>query len=144
MAASYKTLDDIINENSRYDINNVIFYTLTEDKSLIIRDNDLFTIYRRFINPYVGTFNVTVSQREHYKCKPYLLSADVYGTPNLGRLVLMLNDQECASKFYLKSTVQLIPMAYLEEMYDTIVTRSNDRLQENWNKYIPQISTTDT
>jgi len=138
--ANFKTLDDIINENSRYDVNNVLFYTMTDDKDLIIKDTDLFTIYRRFINPYIGTYSVAVSQRQHYKCKPYLLSTDVYGTPNLGWLVLMLNDQECASKFYVKSTVRLIPMAYLEEMYDTIVTRSNDRLQANWNEYIPQIS----
>lgn len=139
--STYKTLDDIISaKDSRYDINNVIFYTLTEDKDLIIRDTDLFTIYRRFINPYVGVYKVTTQQRQHYKCMPYLLSADVYGTPDLGWLIMLLNDQECASKFYLKSTVKLIPINYLEEMYDTIVTRSNERLRANWNEFIPQIS----
>lgn len=139
--ATYVTLDDIINaKESRYNIDNVIFYTLTEDKDLIIRDSDLFTIYRRFINPYVGVYSVTIQQRQHYKCKPQLLSADVYGTPDLAWLIMLLNDQECPSKFYLKSKVKLIPIAYLEQMYDTIVTRSNDRLQENWNKYIPMIS----
>lgn len=139
--ATYITLDDVIRgKNSRYDVNNVVFYTMTDDKSLIIRDSDLFTVYRRFINPYIGTFKVSVEQRVKYKCKPYLLSTDLYGTPDLAWLIMMLNDQQCASKFYLKSTVRLIPIEYLEQMYDTIVTRSNGRLKDNWNEYIPQIS----
>lgn len=139
MANTVKTLDDVINYKSRYDLNKVLFFTQTDDETLIIPDTNLFTIYRRYINPYIGTYRVNSAQREYYKRKPYLLSADTYGTPELGWLILMLNDQECASKFYLKTTVKLIPGTYLEELYDTIVTKSNGRLENNWNKYLTKL-----
>lgn len=137
--ATVKTLDDVINFKSRYDLNKVLFFTQTDDKSLIIPDTNLFTIYRRYINPYIGTYKVSSKQREYYRRKPYLLSADTYGTPDLGWLILMLNDQECASKFYLKSTIKLIPGTYLEQLYDTIVTKSNGRLEANWNEYLTKL-----
>lgn len=139
MANTIKTLDDVINYKSRYDLNKVLFFTQTDDETLIIPDTNLFTIYRRYINPYIGTYRVNNAQREYYRRKPYLLSADTYGTPELGWLILMLNDQECASKFYLKTTVKLIPGTYLEELYDTIVTKSNERLENNWNKYLTKL-----
>lgn len=51
----------------------------------------------------------------------------------------MLNDMECASKFYIKQTIRLIPGTYLEQLYDTVVTKSTDRLKENWNEYLTQV-----
>jgi hypothetical protein len=137
--ASYVNLDDIINDNNRYDINDITFFTMTDDGELVIRDTDLFVIYRRYINPYIAKYNVSVEQRRKYKCKPELLSSDVYGTPALAWLILLLNDQECPSKFYIKSTIKLIPYDYLQEMYDTVVTRSSSRLNENWNEYLPKV-----
>jgi len=138
--ATLVTLQDVIDSrDSRYDMNNVTFYALTDDKSLLIKDTDLFQIYRRYMLPYIGTYSVTKEQRRRYLTKPKLLSADVYGTPDLDWLILMINDQECASKFRMKSTVKLIPSDSLAELYDTIVTRSNMRLQENWNRYLPAI-----
>lgn len=138
--ATLVTLQDVIDSrDSRYDMNNVTFYALTDDKSLLIKDTDLFQIYRRYMLPYIGTYSVTKEQRRRYLTRPKLLSADVYGTPDLDWLILMINDQECASKFRMKSTVKLIPADSLAELYDTIVTRSNMRLQENWNRYLPAI-----
>lgn len=134
-----KTLDDIINRQDRYDINKITFFTITDDQDLVIPDTNLFTIYRRFINPYIGEYKVTKAQRQYYHRKPYLLSNDVYGTPDLGWLILMLNDMECASKFYIKQTIRLIPGTYLEQLYDTVVTKSTDRLKENWNEYLTQV-----
>ena len=138
--ATLVTLQDVIDSrDSRYDMNNITFYTLTDDESLLIKNTDLFLIYRRYMIPYVGTYTVTKDQRRRYLTRPKLLSADVYGTPDLDWLILMLNDQECASKFRMKSTVKLIPLDNLEELYDTIVTRSNTRLEENWNQYLPAV-----
>ena len=134
-----KTLDDIINRSDRYDINKITFFTQTYDKTLIIPDTNLFEIYMRYVRPYVGTFNVSDAERQYYRFKPYLLSLDVYGTPSLGWLILMLNDRECASKFYLKQTVRLIPVEYLNNVYDTIVTKSSTRLEKNWNTYLRKV-----
>ena len=139
MATSYKTLDTIIYQTDRFDINKILFFTITDDESIVIPDTDLFTIYQRYIVPYVQTYTVTDKQREYYQYKPYLLSSDVYGTPNLGWLILMLNYQECASKFRLKSTIRLIPGTYLNGLYDTIVTKSNDKLKKNWNTYLSKV-----
>lgn len=137
--AVMKTLDDLINRQDRYDINKITFFTMTDDQTLIIPDNNLFTIYRRYISQYVGTYTVTKIQREKYRRKPYLLSNDIYKTPELGWLILALNDQECASKFYLKSYIKLIPTTALESIYDTLVTKSNDRLEVNWNTYLTKL-----
>ena len=105
----YKTLQDVIDTENRYDVNGVTIFTKTEDGDLIIRDTDLFTIYMRYIQPFITTYTVTKEQREHYARKPEWLSQDIYGTPELSWLLIMLNDMECASKFYLKSTVRAIP-----------------------------------
>lgn len=135
----YKTLQDVIDTENRYDVNGVTIFTKTEDGDLIIRDTDLFTIYMRYIQPFIATYTVTKEQREHYARKPEWLSQDIYGTPELSWLLIMLNDMECASKFYLKSTVKAIPPDRLNDIYDTVITRSNTRVTRNWNTFIPDI-----
>lgn len=139
MATIVKTLDDIINQKDRFDVNNITFFTATDDGTLVIRDHDLFEVYYRFIIPYVGTYSVTERQRRYYRGKPQLLSLDTYGTPKLSWLILMLNDRECASKFYLKQTVRLIPSKILTQMYDKIVTKSAGKLNANWNIYLRMV-----
>lgn len=141
--AVIKTLDDIINKNDRYDLNKITFYTETEGGELIIKDTDLFSKYLRFIWPYVRKYKISDYQRRYYRCRPHLLSFDVYGTPELAWMVIMLNDQECPSKFRPKSTVNLIPVTQLAAIYDTITTRSDEELQSNWNEYLPKITNTD-
>lgn len=139
IANAVASLTDIINRDDRYDINKITFYTLTDDKTLIIPDKNLFEIYMRYIKPYVATYRVSEKERRYYRFKPYLLSLDVYGTPSLGWLILMLNDRECASKFYLKQSVRLIPVEYLNNVYDTVVTKSSDKLQANWNTFLTKV-----
>ena len=134
-----KTLDDLINLNSRFDINKVTYYTQTEDKTLIIPDTNLFQIYKGLINGYVRTYKVNEAQQEYYQFRPYLLSTDIYGTPALGWLILFLNDRECASKFYLKDSIRIIPKNFLEEIYDTIVAKANKELKKNWNGYLAKV-----
>lgn len=138
-----KTLDDIINKNDRYDFNKITMYTMTDIGDLIIHDDDLFRTYMRFINLYVSRYNISFLQRDHYRGKPDLLSQDVYGTPELSWMILTLNDQECPSKFRLKSTVRLIDPDVLSQIFDTITTRSYDKLQENWNYYLTKMSVED-
>lgn len=137
--AEIKTLDDIINRDDRYDINKITFFTQTEDKTLIIPDTNLFQIYMRYIKQYVDTYKVSEAEQRYYRFRPQLLSLDVYGTPSLDWLILMLNDRECPSKFYLKNTILLIPIEYLTNVYDTIVTKSSDKLKANWNRYLRQV-----
>lgn len=139
MPAVMKTLDDIINRDDRFDVNKITFFTQTDDKTLIILDKNLFEIYMRYIRGYVGTFRVSEAEQRYYRFRPQLLSLDVYGTPALDWLILMLNDRECPSKFYLKNTVKLIPVEALDNVYDTIVTKSSDKLKANWNVYLRQV-----
>lgn len=136
MTTVYKTLSSIINNTSVYNVNKITFYTITEDNSLVIPDTNLFSIYRRYINNYVATYTVTEDQRKYYKYKPDILSRDIYGTPCLDWLILMLNDRECPSKFSIKSTIKLIPYSLLEGLYDTIITKSNERLTDNHDVYL--------
>lgn len=139
MPAVMKTLDDIINRDDRFDVNKITFFTQTDDKTLIIPDKNLFEIYMRYIRGYVGIFRVSEAEQRYYRFRPQLLSLDVYGTPALDWLILMLNDRECPSKFYLKNTVKLIPVEALDNVYDTIVTKSSDKLKANWNIYLRQV-----
>lgn len=139
MPTVMKTLDDIINRDDRFDVNKITFFTQTDDKTLIIPDKNLFEIYMRYIRGYVGTFRVSKAEQRYYRFRPQLLSLDVYGTPALDWLILMLNDRECPSKFYLKNTVKLIPVEALDNVYDTIVTKSSDKLKANWNVYLRQV-----
>lgn len=138
-----KTLDDIINKNDRYDFNKIIFYDITDDGRLVIHQDDLFRTYMRFINYYVAQYKISYSQRQYYQYKPDLLSQDIYGTPELSWMILMLNDQESPSKFRLKATVRLIDPEVLATLYDTVLTRSTDKLKQNWNEYLPMVSIED-
>lgn len=137
--AEMKTLDDLITRQDRYDLNKITFFTMTDDQSLIVQDTTLFQIYRGYVSNYVATYTVPKKYRQYYRFKPRLLSADIYGTPELSWLILMLNDRECPSKFTIKSTIRLVPANRLAELYDTIVTRSNNRLTANWNEYLTQL-----
>jgi len=135
-----KTLDDLLNRQDRYDLNKITFFTMTDDNDLIIQDTTLFQIYRRYVSDYVAVYNVAPKYRQYYRYKPRLLSYDVYGTPELSWLILMLNDRECPSKFTIKSTIKLVPSDMLSQLYDTVVTRSNDALSANWNEYLTKLS----
>ena len=140
MAATViKTLDDIVNRDNRYDINNISFYQLSGDGRLVIQMTTMFDIYYRYIMPYVGEYSVSKEQKKYYRCKPHLLSSDIYGVPDLVWMLLKLNNRECPSRFYLKDTVRLIPANQLERVYDTIVTKAGDRMAANHNKYLRMV-----
>lgn len=136
MATIYKTLDSILNTTDRYDINKITYFTVTDDGTLVIPDTNVIDIYRRYVSPYIQVYNVTEKQRDFYRYRPYLLSADVYGTPKLGWLIMMLNDRECASKFTIKTTIKLIPLSVMGQLYDSLVTKSTSKLEANWAKYL--------
>lgn len=137
--AATKTLSDIINRNDRFDINKISFYQLTGDGSLVIQASTLFDTYYRYVVPYIGTYSVTTAQKRYYKTKPHLLSADIYGTPDLAWLIMKLNDKDCPSRFYLLDHVRLIPMNQLEDVYEIIVTKASKRLNANWSKYLNMV-----
>ena len=131
-----KTLDDIIYREDRYDINKITFFTVTDDGELIIPDKNVFETYMRFIRPYVQPYEAEPRVREYYRFRPELLSLDVYGTPALSWLLLILNDRECASKFYLKQTVNMVPSSVIGKIHEQIVARPKQELEKNWDKYL--------
>lgn len=137
--ATIKTLDDIINKNDRYDLNKISMYQYAIDDDLIIYSTDVFRLYYRFIRNYVEPYKISQVQRDYYYSKPHLLSQDIYGTPELAWLILRLNDQECPSKFRLKSRIYLIDPTTLSNLYDTVITRSTDKVKENWNEFLPAV-----
>lgn len=129
------TLDDIINLNERYDITKISYFDRVESEdgnSLIIPSTNLISIYRKYIEQYVNIFELTDRQRRIYKCRPFLLSKTIYDTPNLAWLIMFLNNQECPSKFRLKKYIRLITPANLETIYDSIVTKSQSKIEKNW------------
>lgn len=134
-----KTLSDVIRYDNRYDLEKIMFYGTTIDGSLIIPETDLIQIYGRYLAQYIVTYSVDPEYRERYRYKPYALSRDVYGTPALAWLIMRMNDKECASKFYLKNTVRLIPREVLLSVYDTIATKSSDRLSANHVEYLRRL-----
>lgn len=136
MATIYKTLDSILDTTDRYDINKITYFTVTDDGTLVIPDTNVIDVYRRYVNPYIEIYKVTEKQRDFYRYRPYLLSADIYGTPKLGWLIMMLNDRECASKFTIKTTIKLIPLSVIGQLYDSLVTKSTAKLEANWAKYL--------
>lgn len=140
---TYMTLDDVLTKEDRYDVNKVLFFAMTDDKTLVVKDTNLFTIYMRYLQQYVVTYKISKALRQYYRFRPDLFSTDLYGTPNLSWLILSLNGQECASKFRLKSTVRIIPAKFLANAYDTIVTKSSDKLSANWNEFLLNVDGTD-
>ena len=134
-----KTLDDIIKREDRYDFKKIMFYAQTDDKELIVQDKTLLDVYWPLIRNQIRTYAVQKKERTYYRFKPHLLSLDVYGTPSLYWLILMMNDRECPSKFYLKQTVNLIPASVIASAYSIISTRSTKHIQENWNTYLKQV-----
>lgn len=134
--AVIKTLDDIVNRDNRYDLNKVSFYRLTEDGTMVILNTTTFDMYYRYVMPYVAEYQVNKTQKIYYRCKPKLLSSDIYGVPDLYWLLMKLNNRECPSRFYLKDTIRLIPANKLEELYDTLVTQANADMTANHNRFL--------
>ena len=128
----YKTLAEILERDDRYDVNKITYFTHTDDNDLIIPDLNLIDKYRRFIAPYVVQYTMNQRERNFYRCRPFQLAYDVYGTPDLGLMIMILNDKECPSKFILKKRISLIPPSRIGELYETLTTRSSDKLEENW------------
>ena len=131
---AYKTLSELLERDDRYDVNKITYFTHTEDGDLIIPDLNLIDKYRKFIAPYVVQYVMNKKERDFYRCRPYQLAYDVYGTPDLGLMIMILNDKECASKFVLKKRISLIPPNRIGELYETITMRSSYRLEDNWTK----------
>ena len=128
----YKTLAEILERDDRYDINKITYFTHTDDEDLIIPDLNLIDKYRRFIAPYVVQYIMNKRERDFYRCRPFQLSYDVYGTPDLGLMIMILNDKECPSKFILRKRISLIPPNRIGELYETITTRYSEKLEDNW------------
>lgn len=136
MPQAIKTLDDVILREDRYDINKVTLFKQTEDGELVIPDKNIFRTYLRFIRPYVTELKVSDHARQFYRFRPQLLSLDIYGTPSLDWMLMMLNDRECASKFYLKDTVKIIPSNIIGKVFQEVIARPAGQLQKNRDKYI--------
>lgn len=130
---SVKTLDDLINFTDRYDPVKISYFSLAGkgDDAIAVISTNLFSLYQRYTYQFVKRYKVTDQQRRQFRCRPFLLSTAVYGTPNLAWLIMMLNNQECPSKFKLKQYIDLIPIEALDELYDTIVTRHKKKLDAN-------------
>lgn len=128
----YKTLAELLERDDRYDVNKITYFTHTDDEDLIIPDLNLIDKYRRFIAPYVVQYTMTKRERDFYRCRPYQLAYDVYDTPDLGLMIMILNDKECPSKFILRKRISLIPPNRIGELYETITTRSSEKLEDNW------------
>ena len=130
--ATIKTLSDLISSQSRYELTKITYLTKTDDGDIIIPDTNVFTIYMRFIQDYITIYKVNDAQRRKYRCKPGLLSMELYGTPDLAWLILKLNDQESPSKFRLKSNIKLISITDLNTIYTNIISNASDKLSRNW------------
>lgn len=130
--ATIKTLSELISSQSRYELTKITYLTKTKDGDIIIPDTNVFTIYMRFIQDYITIYKVSDVQRRKYRCKPGLLSMELYGTPDLAWLILKLNDQESPSKFRLKSNIKLISITDLNAIYTNIVSNASDKLSRNW------------
>lgn len=137
--AVIKTLDEIVNREDQYDINKVTMYHMTGDGSRIIMNETLYDTYRGFIDQYVQEFSVTSAQRRYYRGKPFLLSADIYNTPDLAWLIMKLNNRDCPSRFYLRQTVRLVPVNQIQGLVNTLISRGGDRVEKNHNKYLKRV-----
>lgn len=129
-----KTLDDLINFTDRYDPTKISFFSLAGegDDAIAVLSTNMFSLYQKYTYKFVQKYTVTDKQRIDFRCRPFLLSTAVYGTPNLAWLIMMLNNRESPSKFKLKKYIYLIPLETLDELYDTIVTRNKQKLDKNW------------
>lgn len=125
-----KTLSELIDYTDVYDINNVAF--LNTVSYMIVKSTTAFQKFYPYVKEYLSVYKVTKDQRQKYRCRPDLLSSDVYGTPLLGWFIMWMNGQECPSKFRIKQTIVLINPSQIQNLFITIKTKNQKALDANW------------
>lgn len=131
---SYKTLQSLIDYTDIYDINSATFYTTVDH--MVVKSTTSFQKFYPYVKEYIQIYKVTKEQREKYRYRPDLLSTDIYGTPLLGWFIMWMNGQECPSKFRIKQTIALVPPDQVQELFITIKSKNNKKLEENWTKHL--------
>lgn len=134
MAEVIKTLDDLIEHTDTYDIRNTTYYRLVEN--LLVPAQNAYDVYRTGYETAIRSYTTTYDQRRLYSYRPFRLSTDVYGTPNVAWLIMKLNNCECPSKFKVRSSINMIPIATLQEISVSIISKAENRLEANWNEYL--------
>lgn len=134
MLNTSKSLQDLINFTDIYDINNIAFLSTVDH--IVVKSTTGFQKFYPYVKQYLTTYKVTPEQREKYRCRPDLLSTDVYGTPTLDWFIMWMNGQECPSKFKIKQTIILVAPDSIQELFITIKNKNNVQLERNWTEHL--------
>ena len=126
------TLKQFISMKSTDEITYRNLSILDSSHGLEILDHNLLRDYIPLLDDVIVTVTLSTEEMVRYRYAPDLLAYDVYGTPDLGLMIMILNDKECPSKFILRKRIRLIPPNRIGELYETITTRSSEKLEDNW------------
>lgn len=129
-----KTLDDLIESTDTYDIRNTTYYRLIEN--LLVPATNSYDLYYTGYEQSIGTYSTNYAQRQKYSYNPFILSVDLYGTPSAAWLIMKLNNCECPSKFKVRRYLHLLSASDLQEVAVSIISKSTDRLEANWDEYL--------
>lgn len=86
---------------------------------------NIFTIlskYRYHMNKYVGNYQMNEVDAQKYRYKPMLLSYDLYGTVELGNMILAINHMTSVAEFTgLENGVRLFSTEILDFLNEVLV-----------------------
>jgi hypothetical protein len=119
MSVELKTLEDVVNYSSYYDIRN--FADVKEINGYSFIEETALNKYLPLILPYVQKV-ATLDVHKKYNHRPKLLSKILYGTPDLDWIILYFNGKT-ASRFIVHNTINVIQKDDLEKVFDILVTR---------------------
>jgi len=131
--AELLTLDDVIEYYTSYSMVNFSLYEKLEDITCL--KENIVTRYKRLITPLLEEYTLSEEARQLYNYKPELLSAKLYGTPDLSWFILMINSFESPSRFRLRQKIKLLDPDNLKDLFEILSTKNTDEISENHLEY---------
>lgn len=114
-----KTLDDVINYTTLYDIRK--YAKIKDVNGIKFIDETMFDIYFKLFKPLIQRVSTTVEHKK-YNYNPKLLSRDLYGTPDLDWLLVRINS-ESSSRFKIEGKINYIHPDDIDTIFDILASK---------------------
>jgi hypothetical protein len=127
---SVQTLDDLVrySQTSSYSIPKVsLLYKDATD--VVIFDKFIYEPYRKYLLALSVTVELTDEEYYKYMYRPELMAETLYGNPNLGHLILWLNN---VSEYkFTKRRLKLLPRSIIGSIYQDIVLNEQSNVEKS-------------
>jgi hypothetical protein len=114
-----KTLDDLINYSTLYDIRK--YSKIKDINGINVIDETLFDVYYNLFKGLIQRVT-TLPEHKKYNYNPKWLSKDLYGTPDLDWLLLRVNNS-APSRFKTESKINYIHPDDIDTIFDILASK---------------------